>query len=302
MGKNLKHQFFYAIEKNFKEGMDKHSMKQNGIRGDGKVYSYSDRKNLIDLASNFANYMRESHQNIKMVKEVKAEHIQEFLNKRSENCSKKTLEQYAEKFKKLELVVNNTYNTKANYKGYEVPAAKEETKIRDSSMSREDFSRLQNHFSNSRSAAKQAIELTEKIGLRVSECTKLQGRDIILQKNIVHVDRSKGGKNRDVPIREKDREYFRELKERTPELERVCPVHSGSINRAIDRAFKTLDLRDKYRDTSIHCIRKMYAQEEYDRCRERGMDIKESLDSVSYLLGHGENRDALVREYVLEIH
>ena len=64
MGKNLKHQFIHAIEDNFKESMDKHSMKANDIRNDGKVFSYADRKNLIDVASNFSNYMKENYKDI----------------------------------------------------------------------------------------------------------------------------------------------------------------------------------------------------------------------------------------------
>ena len=47
MAKNrsLKYQFLRAIDNNFREGMDKHSDKRNGIRNTGRVYSYSDRKN-----------------------------------------------------------------------------------------------------------------------------------------------------------------------------------------------------------------------------------------------------------------
>lgn len=301
MGKNLKHQFIYAIEDNFKEGMDKHSMKADRIRNEGKIFSYADRKNLIDTASNFANYMRENYKDIKLVKDVRAEHIQNFLNLKSKNCSNATLLQYQSKFNKLEKIINNTYKIKANFKGYTVPLAAENTKIRNTSMSVEDFKKLESAFNNSKSYGKIAIQLTARVGLRVSECVKLQGRDINISKNIVHVEDGKGGRNRDIPIRAEDRNYFVDLKAKISDFERVCPVRSDSINKSIERKMEGLGLKIKYSDTSIHCIRKMYAQKEYNRCRAEGKDIIKSLQEVSILLGHGKERLELMRQYVLDI-
>lgn len=302
MGKNLKHQFIYTIEDNFNEGMDKHSMKSDGIKNNGKIFSYSDRKNLIDLACNFSNFMKENYKDIKQVKEIRAEHIQSFLNHKAEECSNATLKQYEAKFNKLEKIVNKTYNINVNYKGYTLPLSKENTKIRDSSMSKDDFIRLEKAFDSSKSSAKIAIQLTARTGLRVSECTKLQGRDINLKDNVIHVEDGKGGRNRDVPIRAEDRNYFANLKANIGDMERVCPVRSDSINKAIDRAMKSEGIRNKYNDTSIHCIRKMYAQKEYDRFRSEGMEIRQALQEVSKLLGHGEDRIELMREYVLNVH
>lgn len=301
MGKNLKHQFIYAIENNFKEGMDKHSMKADGIRNDGKIFSYADRKNLIDVACNFANYMKENYKNIKLVKDVRAEHIQGFLNEKADICSNATLKQYESKFKKLEKIVNKTYDINADYKGFKVPLSKENTKKRNTSMSQEDFKKLENYFKSSKSSGGMAIQLTSRLGLRVSECVKLQGRDINIKENIIHVADGKGGRDRDIPIRAEDRNYFINLKAKTGDLERVCPVRADSINKSLDRAMKSLGIRNKYTDTSIHCIRKMYAQKEYDRCRAEGKDINKSLQEVSQLLGHGKDRLELMRQYVLNI-
>lgn len=301
MGKNLKHQFIHAVEDNFNESMDKHSMKNNGVRNDGKIFSYSDRKNLIDVSCNFANFMKENYKDIKQVKEIRAEHIQSFLNHKAEECSNATLKQYEAKFNKLEKIVNKTYNINVNYKGYTLPLSKENTKIRDSSMSKDDFMKLEKAFNSSKSSAKIAIQLTARTGLRVSECTKLQGRDINLKDNVIHVEDGKGGRNRDVPIRAEDRNYFADLKANIGDMERVCPVRSDSINKAIDRAMKGEGIRNKYADTSIHCIRKMYAQKEYDRFRSEGMEIRQALQEVSKLLGHGEDRMELMKEYVLNI-
>lgn len=302
MGRNLKYQFLNAINSNFKEGMDKHSLKASRMMNNTRVFSYADRKNLIDVASNFSNYMKKNYNDIKMVKDIKAEHIQSFLNSKSNNCSKKTLEQYATKFNKLQNIVNSTYGTNANYKGFVVPASKENTKIRNIAMSKKDFEKLQNGFKNSTSSAKQAIELTSKLGLRVSETVKLQGRDINLQNGTVHVADGKGGRDRDVPIRPQDKQYFSDLKASVGEYERICPVQPNSINRAINRCMESVGIANTYQDTSIHSIRKMYAQEMFDYYREQGMTINQSLGSVSVDLGHSENRIELMKEYVLNIH
>lgn len=302
MGRNLKYQFLNAINSNFKEGMDKHSIKANGEMNNTRIFSYADRKNLIDVASNFSNFMKSNFSEVKQVKDVKADHIQSFLNSKANNCSNATLKQYESKFNKLENVVNNTYNINANYKGFVVPASTENTKIRNSAMSREDFNKLQQIFSNSNSSAKTAIELTARCGLRVSECTKLQGRDIDLNKGTIHVVDGKGGRDRDVTIREEDKQYFVNLKAQYGDYERICPVQSDSINKAIRRQMERLEMQDKYTDTSIHCVRKMYAQDEYDRLREKGNSISDSLKEVSVLLGHGEDRMELMKQYILNIH
>lgn len=302
MGRNLKYQFLNAINNNFKENMDKHSIKANNQMDNTRIFSYADRKNLIDVASNFSNFMKSNYSEVKQVKDVKTEHIQSFLNEKSNTCSTATLNQYQSKFNKLENVVNNTYNIDVNYRGFITPLTVENTKIRDSSMSREDFNKLQQSFSNSSSSAKPAIELTSKCGLRVSECTKLQSRDIDLNKGVIRVIDGKGGRDREVKIREEDKQYFADLKAQYSDYERICPVKPDSINKAIQRKMERLDMKDKYQDTSIHCIRKMYAQEQYDRYREEGYEIKESLGKVSLDIGHSENRLELMKSYVLNIH
>lgn len=73
--RNLKYQFLKAINNSFKENMDKHADKANGIRNTDKIYSYSARSNFIDLSANFANFMRESYPEIHKANEIGTEHI-----------------------------------------------------------------------------------------------------------------------------------------------------------------------------------------------------------------------------------
>ena len=301
MARNLKYQFLNAINQNFKEKMDKHSIKADGKMNGTRIFSYSDRKNLIDVSCNLANYLSDNNPEIKFVKDIKAHHIQGFLNKKSKTCSQATIKQYATKFNKLENVVNSVYNANANYKGFVVPLTKENTKIRNMSMSREDFLKLEKGFINSKSCAKEAIQLSSRAGLRVSEITKLQGRDINISKGVINVVDSKGGRDREVPIRPQDKDYFIDLKSKYKDYERICPVKSDSINEPIQTELQKQGLKEKYTNTSIHSIRKLYAQEEFDRLRKEGLEIKQALGEVSVLLGHSDNRIELMKEYVLDI-
>lgn len=300
VARNIKYQFLHAIDDNFKEGMSKHSIKRDEQMDNTRIFSYADRKGLIDVSANFSNWMKKNHNDIKLVRDIKPEHIQGFLNEKAKTSSQATLEQYASKFRKLENLVNSTFSG-ANYKGFITPSVIRDEKIRNSVLSKDDFKKLENAFSSSKSSGKEAIQLASKLGLRVSEIVKLKGKDIDLKNNIVHVHDGKGGRNRDVPIRPEDKAYFANLRSKTGSNERICPVRSGSVNAAIRRCMKRIGISDKYEKTNVHAIRKMYAQESYDRFRKGGLESKEALSKVSVLLGHGSDRISLMKEYVLEI-
>lgn len=301
MPRNIQYQFLTSINENFKEGQDKHSMKKDGEMNGTRIISYADRDNLKHLSANFSKWMKCNHSDIKLVCDIKSVHIQGFLNEKAETCTQATVNLYASNFNKLEKVVSATYNRPVSYQGFVTPPSIRNEKARDSAMSKEDFQKLVQGFKNSTSAAKDGIQITAKIGLRVSEIAKLQGRDIDLEKGFVHVEDGKGGRNRDVPIRAEDKAYFSDLKAKMGTYERICKVRDGSINKSVRRCMERVGISEKYKDTSIHSIRKMYAQESYDRFREQGLSIKEALGEVSKLLGHGEDRRALMKEYVLQI-
>lgn len=99
--KNIKYQFCFAINQCFKEGQDKYSLKQEGLLGKETIFSYSSRKDLIDLSASFSNWLKKEHSEIKQVKDISSSVISEFLNHKSEVCSQKSLETYTALFKKI---------------------------------------------------------------------------------------------------------------------------------------------------------------------------------------------------------
>lgn len=310
MARNLKYQFKYAIEQSCRFGTDKHSMKRNHAENGNmkaRTLSYADRKNLIDVSSNFSNWMKENHPNIKELKDVTSSHVQEFLNQKAQTCTSATVEQYQSKFTKLEALVNSTYrNADVNYTNTVTPVCTNNTKLRDKTMSVRDFNRLNNYMSNncrSDNGAK-AIQLSYHVGLRVAEISKLQQRDITIHSNgtaTVHVADSKGCRSRDVHIVSRGSvQVLTELRDSVQSpTERIVPIQSESINRSIKRAMDRCGMQEyKHSKTSVHSLRKAYAQREYNRYKEQGLEPKQAWGNVSEQLGHGRDRADLYKTYI----
>lgn len=257
-----------------------------------------------------SNWLKEAHPEIKEVREIAPEHIQEWINDRSEHWTQKTLENHLCHIKYLEEQAQRAFG-KDNVKFYKTDFERPKTKEseRDKAMSDKDFLRLRETFKDSRTFAKDAIEITYRSGLRVNEVAHLKREDINLENKTIYVSRegAKNGRSRIVPIRDKDLQYYKDLLERNQQEGYLTNIKADSINKAIRRAMK--DTRDekgetldhKYKQTE-HAIRKLYAT---NRMREeRGLepltDKKEEMkcwDKVSKELGHGEGRINLYKVY-----
>lgn len=292
--RNLKYQFLQAINSSFKENMDKHSDKANGIRNTDKMYSYSSRSNLIDLSANFANYMRVTYPKIHTVSEIQTDHIQGFLNSKAENCSQSTLSQYNAQFRKLERCVNTRYHCNVNYSCAIVPASCKNGggKIRNVMLSQNDFKTLMKSTSNQN--LKKALTLSYNFGLRAAECAKLKYEDI--KSSGISIIDSKGKRSRFIPAEtEKQKQILEQIKEK--EQGRICPIQHQSLEQAFRRELKKNGI--VIQNGAFHTCRKAYATQKYKEYRENnGLSIKEAMSKVSVNLGHGENRFELMKEYI----
>lgn len=292
MSRNIKYQFKNAIDSHFTEGMNKHSIKANGEMNGERIFSYSDRKNLIDLSSGFSNFLKENHSEVKMVKDIQSDHIQEFLNGKSADCSQKTLEQYKSRFQKLERLLNNTYHIKVDYHSVTVPLSEKNGggKIRNIMLSENDYSKM---LQTTNENLKKAVLLSKNFGLRASECSKLKYSDI--KDNGIQIVDSKGKRSRFVPVENKgQKEVLEQLKQKKGD--RVCPVQTGSLQQAFNREAKKKGI--SIDNGAFHTLRKNYATNKYQEYRKEGLSVQQSLDRVSARLGHGENRNALMKEYI----
>lgn len=182
--------------------------------------------------------------------------------------------------------------------------------VREKAMSREDFLKLRERMENSRSFAKDAIEITARCGLRVDEVAHLKREHIDLERKTLFVsgEGAKNGRERTVPIRDQDLPYFRDLLNRHTSEGYLTTVKADSINKAIRRYMQdTRDdkgflLSEKYPKETQHAIRKLYATERMkeERGQEPLADKKEEMkhwDKVSHELGHGNGREDLYKTY-----
>lgn len=293
MGKtrNIKYQFKHCIDTHFREGMDKHSMKRNG-KDNSKIYSYADRKNLIDLSANFANWIKENHAEIKQLKDINSMHIQEFLNEKANSCSRKSLQEYQSHFRKLESLCNNTYNTNVDFHSTVTPISAKNGggKIRNIMCSDAQYQML---LKTKNSNLKSALVLSKNFGLRASECSKLQYRDI--KEDGIYIADSKGKKSRFVKAENKEQQdilqQFRGKKQG-----RICPIQTGSLQQAFNRECKKQGIH--FQNGAFHTLRKNFATAKYKEYREKGETVQQALDSVSHVLGHGSKRNELMKQYI----
>lgn len=306
MSRNLKFQYLTCIESNFIEGQQKHSIKKQKNMNNTRIFSYADRKNLINVFSNFSNYMRKNHTGIKQVKNVKTEHIQAFLYvKQSEGVSQETLKTYTSAFRKMQNLVNATYNAHVDYSSIITPISMRSNKLRSNSMCDTHFNTLYNTFKEDSPTAI-ALQMSFRSGLRVEETSKIKAKSIDLEHKCIHIVDGKGKKNRTIPmLTGDDFKYYSDLKAKFNDNDRLVSLQKDSINRNINRHLKSLSLKQNYSKTSIHSIRKNFAQRYFDKLRHDEMNTKESLSMVSLALGHGHDRaekDNCIQQYVLNIY
>jgi site-specific recombinase XerD len=290
--RNLKYQFNNIINNNFKEGMNKHSIKQTGKTG-SEVFSYSQRSNLLDVSSNFSNYMKETHPEIKQLKDINSNHVQEFLNNKKATCSQATLDNYRQSFNKLERLANSTYKTDVNWHDTASPTSLKNGggKLRSDALSSENYNTLLKNSTNQN--FKNALKLSQNFGLRASECSKLKYEDIS-DKGINVVD-SKGGRSRFVPCETSTQKEV--LSEFLDKSGRVCDCQTSSLQQAFNREKQKNGIESS---SDFHACRKAYATQKFKEFREEGQEVEEALNNVSARLGHGENRQKLMRAYIVD--
>lgn len=309
--RSIKQQFNYCISKSTRIGQSKHSAKKAGTYKAGKLYGQKTIDAYRDTAQNFSNWLAQKCPEVKQVVDITPAHVQAWIDDRAKNWTTKTLENHLTRIKYLEQQAQRAYGVdKVHFYSKDItrPATKEA--VRTKAMSREDFSRLQERMAESRSFAKDALEITSRIGARVDEVAHLKREDINIEARTIYIspEGAKNGRARTVPIREKDLPYFQDLLERYPTAGYLSQITAQSIDKAIRRYMADTKDKDgiplsvKYPKQTEHAIRKMYATErmQQERGSEPLADRKEELkhwDTVSHELGHGDGREALYKVY-----
>jgi len=129
-----------------------------------------------------------------------------------------------------------------------------------------------------------ALSIGYGAGLRASEVTNLKVRDIDSDRMLIHVERGKGGKDRDVMLSpsllELLRAYWREARPQGwlfPGQSRVEPMSPRSLNRAFNSAKAMVGIK---KPATLHSLRHSFAT----HLLEADTDVR----VIQVLLGHAK--------------
>ncbi len=250
---------------------------------------------MVDLASGFAEYMRQTHPNVKEIRHISTDHIQGFLAVKSESVSQATLSQYASRFGKLERLVNDSYKScRVDFHSVVVPSSSRGSgKVRSQMLAANDYHTLLNTTNTN---LHNALVLSYCCGLRAAECSKIQSRDWNAASGTLHIADSKGKRSRDVKVPQQHMPAVTAVM--SSAQGRICNCQTESLQKAFRRQLTACGLADTYKNGAFHMTRKAYATNLYQECRQQGMSVQGSLSAVSQALGHGANRNDLMKQYI----
>jgi len=313
--KKLEQQFRMAAEFRFREGADKHALKLEGALADSAlIFGYSTLYNLLDFAYGFCRWMAAHEHRVDFIKEIPVEVWNEFLEDKGQHVGLITLKNYASRIRTWEKIVNAAFGVNVKWsKELALPHrlnAEEKEIQRIEQMQREDFGLIMAYTreSQSKSHAVAALELSARFGLRVEGASRIKSQNVHLDANGLWgfgtIDiTEKGNRRRTIDIKCQDDRSFiaRMIAGKGPD-ERLVPIQKDSVNKFLYRVMTKVGIKDSYPETSIHSIRKMYAQETWDNYRKKGYSWDQALRYVNRQLGHGEERNKqLLGVYVKEM-
>ena len=299
--RNLYGQMTYAINKNFKEGVDKRAYKQANGKGMGsKIFSYGEKYRLKQLAKSFQIYAKENELNIKLVKDIRPENIQDFLEKVKEHgCTQNTINSYANSLFKIQNTINVTYNLNLKWREeIAIPQVEKKSSSArgvDSVISRENYNKILNYARENESQSGLALQMQNWLGVRVEEIARIKKEFINLKDRTITFKNTKGGKKliRDIP--EDKIDFVKSVIDHNFHQDRLFSIEGKSINKYLNRVQDQLGLKRH----SNHDIRRLVAQEKYDSFREGGMSIKDAANETSKWLSHGDDRlNMLEKSYI----
>ncbi len=264
-----------------------------------KVYSYAEKKALMDTAKDFSKWIKGNHGNIKMIKDIDSKIINEYLQIKSNTCTTNTIKVISSRLTKIGVLASTMFNRTIDWKTNEIPNGKET--LRTVAMKEEDYKEIVS--ANSKSYGKIAVELSHAFGLRVSECVRIRVCDIKGNQLIIY--KSKGGKTRVLDIENEEQKIvihkMKVLSEKNnlDVKDKIINIKSQSANKWLRDRCKQLGITTyNNHKTSFHSIRKNWALREYAKEMNVTKDKKEAWSNVCEKLGHGRNREDLRNIYL----
>lgn len=309
MARNIKAQVTHAVNNfGYEDYLDKHSIKkEEGPQMTNRVFSQDARGLTKDVSNNIQTFLKENYSDVKLVKDIKSNMVQEFLESKKDHCTQRTVNTYAETLFKIEKCLEKAYKIELNWKSdVVVPQAYKqclESRGVNDIMSKEDYDKIKEYCSKDTSKASNALILMQgDWGVRVKALCNILIEKVDFEKNTIDIKDKNGiWVKRDLTPETRSilEKRIDELKKKGITEGKIYDIKRDSLNKQLTRIEKKLGLDT---DKSIHSIRRKIAQAKYDEFREKGLSPKEAATLVSNYLGHGDNREAMLRECYIKMH
>lgn len=283
---------------NFRESMSKHSIKQQDVTHTN-IYSYSEKFRLLDVASDFSNFIKNNYGDVKYIRDIKETHIQAFLNSK-QGCTQNTINSYVQSLKKLERISNRCYGLVKNNMVNVIPP----NVLRKNDISRgashpitkQDYEKILNYCIHNPSKSAHALLLNYSCstshGMRVEELARIKLSNVNLEQGTILIANAKGGKTYE--LRCPNMQLLNGIisQRYDPKGNLLFNINGSSINKYLNRVCERLGI-EKY---SFHDIRRHHAQNYYDYQRYQGHTTKDALMLTSHYLSHNSPRERMMTQ------
>lgn len=327
--KSLFYQFQSAIDQScFTKHFDKHAYKGRKEHDEQgwRVFGFSSRSNLLDMAHSLSKYIKEHHPDVKQVKHIKREWVQDFLDSRARaGCSIHTINSYRSNLAKLSKVVNHHYGV---HTSFEVQAKPElitdKTSPREFALSADEIDRIKQSITRPCHSSNFFVFSTFT-ATRVNQVETLRVCDLSL-----HYDKEldkhyvktrflgdKGGRDREITTEGKEfYDFCRALIIGKSGDELLFGgIKKGSANAWLNRRLKKLNISipsnqciggKKVMKSGNHSIRKSSIQAYYDKQYRYYIDKgysperaeKTAQGDCCVRLGHSRDRSDIINIYL----
>ena len=110
MSKNIQRQLIHAVHDCYTPGHSKRADKFNhAIDTSWKIYSSSSRRDMLDLAKDFGNFIRETSPDTTRAYFITYRHVQSYLNSKAATCVDATIAKIYSRLGKLEQCCKHAY-------------------------------------------------------------------------------------------------------------------------------------------------------------------------------------------------
>lgn len=319
----------------------KETKKGKAKKSTGKAHSFTQKRHDQSACMNFVKWARE-HADVKRLNHIKEEHVRAYLAfKQTEGVSVKHLQN-------IETSLRHLQNASTAYfKRFEreIMPFMPESRI----VKQEGRQAPQNRSYTAREVeavkkgvsdtVRKAVELMHGLGLRSSEALSIRREHFVQDKTgawRVKIGKregiTKGGRPREIPVREAFVPTLEKLMEGKQEKEQLVKLHDRTVRRGISASLKKAEIEQNRRGS--HGFRHAYARERVqelmqskglaerghsmlNRClanyelerkanygihssadRQLYSEVKEVIDAVHSELGHGKDRWDLAAVYM----